>query len=477
MKRFFVQIHKIIFGLSSLFSSLFAYSQSITFVIDYVPAHTHKDAKIFLTGNINNWNPADSNYVFRQKSDGTYWLKVKYKTEKIEFKFTRGSWDTVEKGINFEDVTNRMIIATKADTFHFKILNWNDNYPVIKQVHTASSNVTVLSDTFFMPQLNRYRRIWLYLPPDYSNSKKQYPVLYMHDGQNLFDANTSFAGEWQIDETLNNFFALGDKGIIVVGIDNGGEHRISELTSWTHPVYGGGDGNKYAQFISETLKPYIDNHYRTLPDRLNTGVMGSSLGGLISFYMGVKYAKTFGKIGVFSPSFWFSDSCYLIAKHTEKRYETKMYFLSGGKEGTENEVVMDTQRMIDTLIAAGYRADEMKVVALPDGEHREWFWRREFPKAYQWLFNVQIDNELSQNFTAFVPVIYHNPSCECITVLVNDFPENYKVEIFNYQGVKLFENRAKGREDFEAQQFAKGVYFARLSTKNQWVMRKLVITK
>src|SRR5690606_36165183 len=145
------------------------------------------------------------------------------------------------------------------------------------------------------------------LPPDYETSAKYYPVLYMHDGQNLFDVRTSFSGEWKVDEHLDSLFLLGDPGCIVVGIDNGGTNRINEYSPWVNPQYGGGQGDQYIEFLIETLKPYIDQNYRTLPDAEHTGIMGSSMGGLISYYGGLTNQNVFGRIGAFSSSFWFSN--------------------------------------------------------------------------------------------------------------------------------------------------------------------------
>ena len=122
----------------------------------------------------------------------------------------------------------------------------------------------------------------------------------MHDGQNLFDNQTSFAGEWKVDEALNNLATQGKKVPIVIGIENGGNYRIGEYTPWVNPDYGGGDSEKYRQFIVETLKPDVDQIYRSLPGRENSGIMGSSLGGLISHFGSLRYQSVFGKAGILS---------------------------------------------------------------------------------------------------------------------------------------------------------------------------------
>lgn len=173
---------------------------------------------------------------------------------------------------------------------------------------TAASNVQILSKTFALPQLNTTRKIWLYLPPDYATSTKNYPVLYMQDAQNLFDNNTSFSGEWQVDETLNSLFAAGDYGAIVVGIDNGGSERLNEYSPWVNTDYGGGKGEDYMDFMANTLKPYIDANYRTRPEPSMNALIGSSMGAIISTFGACEYPEAFQKVGSFSPAYWFALS-------------------------------------------------------------------------------------------------------------------------------------------------------------------------
>ena len=137
-----------------------------------------------------------------------------------------------------------------------------------------------------------------------------------------------------------------------------------------------------------TLKPWVDEHYRTRPDRLHTGVMGSSMGGLISFYAALKYPQVFGRAGVFSPSLWFAPQIFAYARRaTPTRPDPRFYFMSGALESASNETVLDQRRMMDTLAAAGFRiGGEVDSLVLADGRHQEWFWRREFEAAYRRLF-------------------------------------------------------------------------------------------
>ncbi|HEY0062807.1 MAG TPA: alpha/beta hydrolase-fold protein, partial [Telluria sp.] len=161
---------------------------------------------------------------------------------------------------------------------------------------------------FASPQLGNRRQLRIYLPPSYSeNPAKRYPVLYMHDGQNLFDAKTAAYGvEWGIDETVNHAIATGAMDeVIVVGIDNTPE-RIPEYTPCCDPKYGGGKLDAYQAFITETVKPYIDKTLRTLPGRDNTAIMGSSLGGIASVVIAQHRSDLFSKAGGVSSSFWWN---------------------------------------------------------------------------------------------------------------------------------------------------------------------------
>ncbi len=363
---------------------LHSFSQ-VKFIVYKIPEYSPKDIRIFIAGSFNSWNPRDPKYMLKRNTDGSFSTTIKRQKGSIEFKFTCGSWETVERDRNGLPVANRSFHFGIAKGAYYEIESWSEkNVPV---EHTAGKNVSILNDNFYIPQLNRYRRIWLYLPPDYATSDKKYPVLYMHDGQNLFDKNTSFTGEeWGIDKTLDSFAEYKDVVPIVVGIDNGGAERINELSPWENKKNGGGDGDKYAQFVVETLKPYIDKKYRTLVDRENTMLMGSSLGGLISLYMGVKYQNVFGKIGVFSPAFWYVPVCYQYAGQTPTKYPTKIYFLGGGKESDSINVVADAKKMYEVLLKNGYNKENLKVKEVPDGIHSEWFWKQEFPNAMEWLY-------------------------------------------------------------------------------------------
>lgn len=355
-----------------------------TLVVQSLPDYTPATDSLYIAGDFNAWDPGSANYMLHKNEQGKWAITLQAQNTGtvIKYKFTRGSWATVEKGASGEEIANRTYTFGGAAVVDVSILNWADHTGGGNS--TASSNVKIISSNFNMPQLNRTRRIWMYFPPDYDNSTRSYPVIYMHDGQNLFDAGTSFSGEWEVDETLNKLAAQGKSVPIVVGIDNGGSYRIAEYTPWSNTQYGGGDGDKYMEFIVETLKPFIDQNYRTLPDRENTALFGSSLGGLISHYGILKYRQVFGKAGLFSPSYWYSDSIWSFTYEQEKQYPSRFYQLCGTNESSG--MVADMQRMNDSLVKSGYGQENVFNNTVAGGQHNEKLWRESFGEAYLWLF-------------------------------------------------------------------------------------------
>jgi predicted alpha/beta superfamily hydrolase len=201
----------------------------------------------------------------------------------------------------------------------------------------------------------------------------------MHDGQNLFDGTTAFSGEWCIDEQLNGL----DAKTIVVGIEHGGDKRIEELTPYVNEKYGGGRADAYLEFIVNDLKPYVDENYRTKKDRENTAIFGSSVGGLVSFYAVLKHPKVFGKAGIFSPSFWFSEEIYDLVHNTPK-IDARIYFMAGDHES--NEMITDLDRMIELVLGKTNKKNIHRKI-IHNGRHNETLWAKEFAEAYLWLMD------------------------------------------------------------------------------------------
>ena len=433
----------------------------LTLHITAVPTNTPNGATLYMAGNFNAWNPSAT--PLQPNADGSYSITINPSIGLLEYKFTRGTWNSVEGNESGSYLPNRTYNYTGGvqTINNLQVATWEDLLGTTC-VSSANSQVSVMATDFYMPQLDRYRRIWVYLPNDYANdTSKHYPVIYMHDAQNLFDMCGSFAGEWEIDETLHQLQTMqGDYGAIVVGIDNGGALRIDEYSPWLNPTYGGGDGDDYADFIVQTLKPYIDQQYRTLPNREHTAIVGSSMGGLISFYTALQYQDVFACAGIFSPSFWFSDAVFNFAQSHPKEQNMRLYFLAGGLEGTT--MVSDMQTMYNLLLTNNFTADELYYKVVPSGQHSEWFWADEFGAAYTWLFDTPTlsinPTQIQQNIH-----LYTAPTDSALTIeLLNPIPQA-SVQLFDING-KLMLHQSIGTQQHRiaTQQLPKGMYLLRI---------------
>lgn len=251
----------------------------------------------------------------------------------------------------------------------------------LQQAHSASANVHILDTAFPIPQLGRTRRIWIYLPAGYATARERYPVLYMHDGQNLFDEQTSFSGEWGVDEMLDSMKA----NCIVVGIDNGGVKRMTEYNPHDHPQQGKGEGKAYLEFVVKTLKPFIDKRYRTLKSKESTAIAGSSMGGLISMYAGLYYPTIFGSVGVLSPAFWAVPQLKTeVIQMAKRKYAGQRYFFYAGG-GESNTMVTDMLQIAEWMDQ--HTKTTVEILVLNEGQHNEQSWGRVFPQFYRWAIS------------------------------------------------------------------------------------------
>ncbi len=449
---------RIFLSILGLFLTTFLLAQRAIVIYSF-PENTPSDATFYLGASANSWNPGDETWIF-DPVDTVYILSVPESAPlSFQGKVTRGDWGTVEATAAGNDIGNRTFNFAASDTLTIQIAGWIDGS---SGGDDLPPNLVILDDAFFMPQLSRSRRVRLLLPLNYDSTSFDYPVLYMHDGQNLFSASESFAGEWQVDEALASFEAEGYPGAIVVAIDNGGQYRIDEYTPWANPEYGGGEGSEYVDFIVNTLKPYVDEHYRTLADRDNTGILGSSLGGLISQYAGVKYPNTFSKVGVFSPSFWFTDDIYSFTEAQGHDASQRFYFLAGGQESASLET--DINNMISTMEGVGFQLDEINFKFVANGQHSEWFWAQEFPEAFEWLFisNSTSVNEMSR---ALKVSVYPNPVTDTLYLLFPETEEIAGIKIYDTTGREVYS--AKGNvTEVEVSAFAKGAYTLKIIGEN-----------
>ncbi|MEQ9423968.1 MAG: alpha/beta hydrolase-fold protein [Cyclobacteriaceae bacterium] len=339
------------------------------------------DRPVYLSGNFNNWDLKDEQFRLTKKGENTYtfeWPERISIPAKIEYKYLKGGWESVEIDRYGNRIENRVLESPKGEICDFvprwriQGLAYNPNFlPIIE----------VIKDDYEIPQLGKRRRICVLLPHDYEESDKHYPVLYMNDGQNLFGDRAPF-GIWGVDEKMAILAENGFKDLILVTIDHGEKDRIAEYSPYFSWRFGRGDGKKYLQFVTETLKPYIDSHYRTKPERMTTGIGGSSMGGLISLYAGLRFAQYFGKLLVFSPSLWLTHKIFIKAINAGRELMMDIFLYAGGSESAT------MLAHVDKLKATLKRHPEIdiRVSIDPIGQHNEFKWGQEFPKAVEWLF-------------------------------------------------------------------------------------------
>lgn len=351
----------------------------VQFLINSIPKGNIQADSLFIAGSFNSWNPKDYRHSFRQDEKGNYVFNTELPAGLYEYKITRGGWDKVECKKGGENIANRLLKLESDTSITIEIEAWQDKSAVKEKKSTASANVRILTTSFKIPQLKRTRRIWIYLPPGYATSKQRYPVLYMHDGQNVFEDTTAYAGEWGVDEFLDTSKA---RKCIVVAIDHGGDKRLNEYSPFDMEQYGKGEGKLYTDFLAKKLKKYIDRKFRTLKSKDNTFVAGSSMGGLISMYAILRYPKVFGGAGIFSPAFWVAPSIFEEIKSKGSKVKGKVFFYAGKLEG-ETMVPLTIKAFGELAAVSG---SKLETVIRDDGRHNESAWRKEFPLFYGWIF-------------------------------------------------------------------------------------------
>ncbi len=253
----------------------------------------------------------------------------------------------------------------------------------------ATHGTLKIVDNIASPQLGNSRSLRIYLPPSYSaQPHKRYPVLYMHDGQNLFDATTtSYGTAWDVGRTMDRLIANGDiEEAIVVGIDNTAE-RIPEYTPCCDPKYGGGKLDAYQAFITDTVKPYVDRSLRTLPDREHTAIMGSSLGGIASVYIAEHRPDLFSKAGGVSSSFWWNQRDLVTKAPAPSSLQPVKFYIDAGTNGDGME---DSIAMRDAMLANGYQlGKDLYFYSAEGGVHNEQSWAQRLHLPLTWFFAPQ----------------------------------------------------------------------------------------
>ena len=316
------------------------------------------------------------------RGSGNYTFTFDDLTFPVEYKYVRGDWSHAEVDDYGNDRDNRRVenpIALVADTVAF----WKESGEVQRADYLP--RIEVISDQFEIPQLIKTRRIAALLPHDYYENDRRYPVLYLQDGQNLFDDYAPF-GSWEVDKKLSLMQQRGTGDIIVISIDHAHEERIAEYNPGGNPRLGKAQGRDYVRFLAETLKPYVDKHFRTKPDRTHTGIGGSSMGGLISIWAGFMYPEVYSKLMIFSPALWVNPNIHFHAMRFTMTMHSRVYVYAGGAES--KNMLPNVNRFKNALLAqdTGEPDLEIELNVDPDGKHTEAQWGREFPRAVEWLF-------------------------------------------------------------------------------------------
>ncbi|WP_394221317.1 alpha/beta hydrolase [Alteromonas gracilis] len=366
-----------------------------------VPEHTPCDATLTLGGDFNGWNPQASDYQMVKLGDGRfrYVFSNIAQGKVLNFKVTRGSWETVEIADSGANRDNRNIAVTREVQQHeLTVAEWADMST--KEAPSTIVGNVVMQD-IELPTFPGVRQLRIYLPPDYATGSKHYPVIYMSDAQNVFDNKTANAGEWQMDELMESLAAQNSALLsIVVAIDHAGDNRTMEYLPFR---YGGaswslfdwnkgklGKGKQFADWLANDLKQHIDTTYRTLPEREHTTIMGSSMGGLIACYTALRHQQTFSKAACYSSAFvkqLVGDEWIDYINTTPKRHPVRFHMDMGDNEfGLFGDDILDeTQEVHDALLAAGFAPENVRYQVIKGGTHDEPSWRSRTLGILTWL--------------------------------------------------------------------------------------------
>jgi predicted alpha/beta superfamily hydrolase len=364
-----------------------------------VPDSTPKDDVVYLAGNakeLGNWK-ADG-VALKKSEKGPHVVTLDLPAgAKLEFKVTRGTWQSVEKDGNGNEIANRTYtVPTKEAHVTLVVERWASDEAA--NVGPTVTGQLVLHEKFASKVFGNERTIRVWLPPGYDSTDKarRYTVLYLQDGQNCFDRATSaFGHEWQLDETATRLIHEGKiEPIIMVGIDNVGLGRITEYTPVSAVNEGsivGGEAQKYAQFLFDEVKPFVDRTYRTKPDRDHTAVGGSSLGGLVSLEIGRTHADKVSRIACVSTSLWWADE-WMLKQDLSGLKTVKVWSDMGTKERAFIEQTEANLRQARAL------AEKLKTLGVeneyyeaPEASHNEQSWAARADRILVYLFPAKKD--------------------------------------------------------------------------------------
>ncbi len=363
--------------------------RTVTLVLTGLPEGTPADATVTLAGGINGWNPQAPGFAFSATEKGPRTLKLELRQGvAFEYRLTRGSWDTAERGADGSERRARTLVVTGDMRVELRVERWLDSPGRATLVRSTLTGTIVQVKDVESPQLGNSRNLLVYLPPSYRKSDKRYPVLYLHDGQNVFNELTAFIKrEWRADEAAEALAAKGHE-VILVAIENNARERGAEYLPFkAHANDFAPRGHAHAAFVAETIKPLIDARYRTLPDAAHTGIAGASFGGIISLYTALSYPEVFGFVGAFSPSLWVADGSmyYWVREHPAPK-TMRLWLDMGDHEGAtpgERLYIMEmTEQLGDLLREQGA---QVRVQFAKDAWHNEDAWAQRFPTVLEWF--------------------------------------------------------------------------------------------
>lgn len=336
---------------------------------------------VYISGNhwvLGDWEPYD---ISLKRGEGDVWSRtvaVPYGA-RLEYKFTLGSWSTEAMSEDGHPLPNFQLAATRSQTVRHRIFRWASNTQPSAAITGQSAFHRAVAGEGLLP-----RDIVVWLPPGYSEGEERYPVLYMHDGQNAMDPTTSFLGtDWGIDETATRLIGEGRmRPVIIVGLYN---------TPQRMEDYGSGEqGAAYQRFVADVVKPLIDRTYRTKPGRDDTAVMGSSMGGLVSFLLAWNHADIFKQAACLSPAF-FPETVKLVREAASAPEGMRVY-MDNGTEGIEQKIKAYCDDMIAALPEKGFIQGANFDWFLDQGaEHNEKAWAARLERPLLFLFGTAAD--------------------------------------------------------------------------------------
>lgn len=340
---------------------------------------------VFIVGSFNDWRIDEEKYRLTKISATQFFYKFsteQLQTDRIEYKFIRGGWENQELD-EFSNPIHNRVLDKNQRVIRIEVPRWK-NYGLAYNPKYLPK-IEVVDKEFYIPQLNKYRRVAAIVPHDYHKTgDKKYQVIYMNDAQNLFGESSPY-GNWGIDKKLAVLAEQGKGDVIIIAIDHGGAERTTEFIPVDTQRFGTSAGRKYIDFITKTLKPAIDRRFRTLTSREHTGIGGSSLGGLISIYAGLIYPDVFGKLIIMSPSLWVTRHFPMNNISFFQPIPTKIYAYAGGEESAT--MVPNIYKFIDAINQQGFDSSIIKIQLNidPKGTHTEKRWGEEFPRAIEWI--------------------------------------------------------------------------------------------